>query len=331
MPRVGIRDNFFQLGGHSLSAVRLAARVHTRMGVKIPLASLFQGGTVEDVADLVRHGTKASPSCLVPLQPTGSRRPFFCVHATAGTVLCYRELARLLGPDQPFYGLQAPGLAGEREPFARIEEMAAHYLEAVRQVQPRGPYSLGGWSLGGVVAFEMARQLHSRGEQVDLLALMDASFLSHAREARELVDPADMLVFLNELTGPWGTGLPVPAEALLDLSSENQLLHILDHAKAASLLPSEVELSEAQAFFQVIRSNLLALARYVPGVYSGGATLFRAAEVRPGAATTTEAPWREKVARLEVLEAPGDHYTMLEQPHVEVLAQRLGACLPQKF
>jgi amino acid adenylation domain-containing protein len=332
VPRVGVRDNFFQLGGHSLSAVRVAARIQKELGVSVPLASLIQGGTVEHLADLLRRGGGSSlPSVLVPLQPGGSRLPLFCIHATAGTVFCYRELSRLLGAEQPFWGVQAPGLAGEQEPLARIEDMAEHYFEAIRQVQPRGPYLLAGWSLGGVVAFEMARQARARGEEVGLLAVLDVPALGGSAGTTVLNDPAEMVRYANEALGPGAVGLPLPADDLDGLSTADRLRQILEQARAANLLPVEVELSQAQAYFEVVRANLQALARYVPGPYAGPVTFFRAAESPPEVGTAAESCWRGLAAGgLEMLTVPGGHHTMLEQPHVPVLAARLAARLAQQ-
>jgi thioesterase domain-containing protein len=247
------------------------------------------------------------------------------VHATAGTALCYLELARLLGRDRPVFGLQARGLGGEGEPCDRIENMARFHVEALRAVQPSGPYLLGGWSLGGVVAYEMARQLQARGEEVQLLALLDATLLETVGEERSLANPADLVLFLNEVTGPRGKSLPLPVDALRGLADDKQLLYYLELAKAAKMLPADVEMYEARVFYQVIRANLRALARYVPGPYDGPVTLFPAAASLPGVAA--QARWQELAAGLEVHDVPGDHYTMLEQPHVPVLATRLAACL----
>jgi amino acid adenylation domain-containing protein len=173
---IGVRDDFFELGGHSLLAVRLMSQIARSFGVKLPLATLVEAPTIEQLAGVLRRwrdGTDEEErgSALVPLQPGGSRPPFFCVHGAAGQVLCFRALAQGLRPDQPFYGLQA--IESEGAP-ARVEDLAGRYITEIRSVQPHGPYCLGGYSFGGVVAFEIARQLQDEGEEVALLALLDA-------------------------------------------------------------------------------------------------------------------------------------------------------------
>jgi amino acid adenylation domain-containing protein len=183
---IGVRDDFFALGGHSLLAVTLIAQVQTHFGRSLPLAVLFQEATVEHLARLLREfsteetGIPAKTamraetwSPLIPIQPHGTQRPFFCVHGADGTVLSYRKLARYLGPEQPFYGLQARGVEDAEVPLTDIPTMAAAYLRAVRALQPEGPYLLGGWSMGGLVAFEMAQQLVAQDQPVALLILFD--------------------------------------------------------------------------------------------------------------------------------------------------------------
>jgi amino acid adenylation domain-containing protein len=172
---IGVNDNFFELGGHSIIAVRLFAQIEKKFEKKLPLATLFRAPTIEQLASYLRH-EKSEPSwsSLVAIQPSGSKPPFFCVHAHGGNVLNFHDLARCLGTDQPFYGLQAQGLDGQQPGHNRIEEMAAHYLNEIKTVQPEGPYFLGGYCFGGKVAFEMARQLKAAGERVALLAVIDS-------------------------------------------------------------------------------------------------------------------------------------------------------------
>jgi non-ribosomal peptide synthetase component F/thioesterase domain-containing protein len=170
---IGSNQNYFELGGTSLLAVRLFAEVEKVFKVKLPLSTLFEAQTIAALAQVLRDGVAAAWSPLVKIQPGGSRPPFFCVHGGGGAVLIYRDLSKHLGYDQPFYGLQSQGLDGARSYLTRIEDMAALYVKEIKTVQPKGPYLLGGYCMGGTVAYEMAQQLTAAGEVVALLALFD--------------------------------------------------------------------------------------------------------------------------------------------------------------
>jgi phthiocerol/phenolphthiocerol synthesis type-I polyketide synthase E len=171
---VDVSQNYFDLGGDSALAVQLFARIEKAFHVKLPLATLFEAPTIKELAAVVHEGVVESGwSSLVEIQPTGTRPAFFCVHGAGGNVLIYRELSQSLGSDQPFYGLQAQGLDGSRPPLTKIEEMAALYVKEIRKAQPHGPYLLGGYCMGGTIAFEMAQKLRAQGERVALLALFD--------------------------------------------------------------------------------------------------------------------------------------------------------------
>lgn len=169
-------QNYFDLGGDSILAVQLFLRVEQEFGVKLPLATLFDAPTIHELAQLLcTRATMSGWSPLVAIQSNGTRPAFFCMHAAGGTVLIYRSLSKYLGSDQPFYGLEARGLDGSCDPFLNIEEMAKLYTESIRKAQPKGPYFLGGYCMGGTIAFEVAQQLRSAGEKVALLALFDTS------------------------------------------------------------------------------------------------------------------------------------------------------------
>ena len=171
---VGIRDDFFELGGNSLSAARMAIQVEKFLGKKMSPARLIEAPTIERLALVLDEDQKPSAlTSLVPLQVGGSLPPLFCMHAGAGTILFYQELARELGPDQPLYALQAQGLYGTHPPHSTVEEMAAHYIREMRTIQPQGPYALGGFCFGAILAFEMAQQLRAQGQGVGLLASFD--------------------------------------------------------------------------------------------------------------------------------------------------------------
>src|SRR5580698_8234392 len=169
-------QNYFDLGGDSSLAVHLFVQIEKVFNVKLPIFTLFEAPTIAELAAVLRRD--AAPdgwSPLVAIQPIGSRPPFFCMHGAGGNVLIYRELSKLLGDDQPFYGLQAQGLDGNAPPLTKIEDMAALYVKEIRRVQPRGPYFLGGYCLGGTIAYEVAQQLRAQGQEVALLALLDTT------------------------------------------------------------------------------------------------------------------------------------------------------------
>jgi acyl carrier protein len=171
---IGVDQNFFDLGGDSSLAVRMFAEIEKEFNVKLPLATLYETPTIEELGRVLRGETLTSGwSPLVAIQPAGSRPPLFCFHGAGGNVLIYRDLSRRLGPDQPFYGLQSQGLDGSLPPLTTVEEMAALYVKEIRRAQPHGPYFLGGYCGGGTVAYEAAQQLQEDGERVVLLALFD--------------------------------------------------------------------------------------------------------------------------------------------------------------
>ena len=188
---IGVRDNFFDLGGNSLQAVALFAQIEQQFGKKLPLATLFQSGTVAEIAQIIRQEKWLAPwESLVPIQPNGSKPPLFYIHAGGGNLLVYRDLVLALGEDQPVYGLQPKGLDGKYAPFNRIEDMAAYYLAQIRKLQPNGPYFLAGLSSGGKTAWEIAQILQSQGEKVALLALFD----TYGPDWRRLLPPIPRLL-----------------------------------------------------------------------------------------------------------------------------------------
>ncbi len=175
VPQIGVRDDFFDAGGHSLLTMRLFAEIEERLGVNLPVASIFTAPTVEGLARLVESKSARDHwRSLVPVAARVEGRPLFCVHGAGGEIALFAELGRRMGATRPFYGLQAQGLDGRTDVLATVEEMAAHYVAEVRSVQPTGPYLLAGMCMGGLVAFEMAQQLHASGETVAFLGVIDS-------------------------------------------------------------------------------------------------------------------------------------------------------------
>lgn len=275
---VGIDQNYFDLGGDSSLAVRMFAEIEKVFKIKLPLATLYETPTIEELARVIRGEALISGwSPLVPIQPEGSRPPFFCFHGAGGNVLIYRDLSRHLGADQPFYGLQAQGLDGTLPPLTTVEDMASLYLKEIRRVQAHGPYFLGGYCGGGTIAYEAAQQLLAEGERVALLALFDtmnwskipitlwnkATYLGqrlvfHAASLLSL-DIRGVSEFLREKTDVLRTRIPVWRGMLLARFSK-------DPHNAAS---TEIMLG------RIWQTNDDACWRYIPKPYAGAVTDFR--------------------------------------------------------
>jgi thioesterase domain-containing protein/acyl carrier protein len=339
VPKVGVFDEFSSLGGNSLSAVRLVVAIEQRYGLSIPVSSLGTGPAVAALADRVRGRVAVQFDPCVPIKPTGSRAPLFLVHPIGGAVLCYVELSKHLPPEQPLYGLQATGMEPGSTPLQSISEMARRYVEAIRRVQPGGPYHIGGWSLGGVIAFEMARQLEAQGLQVDSVLLLDSAALGGG-VAAEL--PVEVLYesFMWELLSA-KRGADAPVEHLPDGfgSADEALEFILGRAVEHRVLPRTGSKEMVRRLFEVFRGGMLAVERYRPRACDCAVTLLRAADplpeiVRPahnhvGSLYGTEANgWdRYVTGPLTVIETPGNHLTMVEKPYASALAAHLGNLL----
>ncbi len=324
---IGVRDNFFELGGHSLAAVRLFALIEHRMGRKLPLATVFQGATVEHLAAIFRQSAKpAGQSSLVAIQPAGDLRPLFLIHPAGGHVFPYVQLAQSLGLNQPCYGLQARGLEEGQVPHTRIEEMAAYYIDALQSVQAEGPYRLGGWSAGGVVAFEMAQQLHARGHKVNLLALLDARIPS---SEEDFADEDFEATLLADFIRYFGLSMN-SQESLARLPKDELLTRVLEQAKLAGLVPPDVQASQAHPFIELCKADFRATQSYVPQRYPGRITLFKASQELAEISSDPTLGWGKLAAGgAEVHVVPGNHASMVYKPHVEVLARELNICLDQ--
>jgi thioesterase domain-containing protein len=320
---IGLRDNFFDLGGHSLLAVRLLAQIEKVTGKHLPLASLFQAPAIEEQVKLLRReGWSAPWSSLVAIQPGGSKPPLFCVHAHEGNVLFYRALALHLGPEQPFYALQAQGLNAHQSPHTRIEDMAAHYVKEIRTIQPEGPYLLGGYCFGGMVAFEMAQQLEALGQTVSLVALFDSYAPGHYRSFPNATPLNHKLSRLLEK-------IRRHIDTLVSLGPKEKLSYIETRLKRgifkfnmATGLPSTRSRRE---FFDAMREARL---NYDPHVYQGRVTLFRAIRQPTGYACDLHMGWGTLAAGgLEIREIPGYYGSIVFEPNVRVLAEELKICL----
>ncbi|MFY9912426.1 MAG: amino acid adenylation domain-containing protein [Candidatus Sulfotelmatobacter sp.] len=295
---IGLGDNFFELGGDSLLAARLMHRVKQVFGKNLPLAVLLQAPTVEQLAAVLRDGWSGEWSSLVAMQPEGSKPPFFMVHGVGGNVLGFHSLARHMKPDHPFYGLQSRGLHGKHACHTRIEEMAAHYLDEIRTIQPTGPYHLGGFSLGGLVAYEMARQLLMHGESVSLLVLFD-----------------------TYATNP----KPVKLVDLLTQPSQLRLRKVPEELRR-KVRRTMIAWRSPHHLKRVMHTNAQAAEQYCLQPYRGKALLLRAGD---GWVVKDDpyAKWRELADELETIEIGGAHMDILREPQVGTLAECLKNCI----
>jgi amino acid adenylation domain-containing protein len=325
---VGIHDNFFDLGGHSLAAVRVFSEIENTLGCRLPLATLFKAPTIAQLADLLRGSEwRSTWGALVPLKPAGTKPPFFCVHAVGGNVLEYNELAKHLDADQPFYALQALGLDGKRAPLTDIDTMAHEYVKEIRQVQPAGPYYLGGRSFGGTVAYEMARLLVEQGEEVALLAIFD----SYPKGWLKLCSAEEADRYRREFRD---LRIKKHLENFRRLGLTGKVRYFLHKAKYKTRkyknrlwrLTQSLGLVGKQSVTTTIRNieelNYMAVKAYVPKIYPGRLTFYCAAEeVCP---EENLIGWRRLAeGGVDVVEVPGDHQTMIKQPHVGQLAKAL--------
>ncbi len=309
-------DDFFDLGGSSLMAIQLGTRLRQVLGAELPASFLLEASTLGALADLVERASAGAveSSCLVRLQ-RGPRRPLFLVHQVGGHAFTFRALARGLGRDQPVYALRSLGLEEGEEPLETIAEMAEHYLGLVREAQPRGPYLLGGASMGGMVAYEMAQQLEARGEQVALLTLMDTPCQDQMPEREGHAEAVAAALPVE---------LPVPLDRLRAVAPDEQLDFVIARARRAGTLPEGFDASTVRRHVAVILANVAALYGYVPRPYPGRMLYFRASCRRPADPPRPELPWIELVGGgVEVVRVAGDHMTMHEEPNLKAMAAHL--------
>ncbi|WP_457652925.1 amino acid adenylation domain-containing protein [Rhodocaloribacter sp.] len=310
--RVGRRDDFLALGGDAMRAVEVAARAR-RAGLDVTPRRLFEHPVLADLA--VREEVAAVPTwpSLVAVQPHGAKPPLFCVPPHGGTNLVFTDLARCLGPDQPVYGLEPVGLRGEAAPHARVEAMAAHYLSEIRALQPEGPYHLCGKCFGGIVAFEMAQQLHARGETVALLALFDVMRPPNVAPPKR-AEPASR------------TAAYYARRFFVRLRS-GELAEVVRKRlkKRWRRVDQWWRHHRKNPHLHTVRSaHREARHRYVAEPYPGAVVVFRAAEAGMQGAERARRRW-ERLAEggVTVHVTPGGHRSMMRPPHVETLAERL--------
>ncbi|MBF6331099.1 amino acid adenylation domain-containing protein [Nocardia transvalensis] len=334
---VGIDDGFFDIGGTSITATRLILALERRYGIEVPMSSFVAAPTVAALAELVRGRSAApAPDPLVAIKPSGDNPPLFLVHPVGGTVSSYTALARHLPADQPLYALQALGIDAGTTPLETIPDMAAAYVRAIRRVQPEGPYHIGGWSLGGLIAFEMLHQLEAAGHEVATFALLD-SMMGRANVPADAMAMATHQLFMWELLrGDRASQAPVP-EIPVELRTEDDKLEfILDRAVAEGVVPEGSSRRLIRRLFAVFATTWKAAVHYRPQPTDHDLTLFHAGEPLPEilkpAHEAVGSLYRNATngwdtmttGKVAVIDVPGNHLTMMDEPFVAILAETLA-------
>ncbi len=333
---VGVRDDFFELGGSSLMAVTLMARIEERLGVSLATSVLSEATTVESLAR--RLAATGSDSPLVELQPEGRGPGVFWFHPIGGDVLCYLELVQRLGRERPMYGFKAFGLDGEGEPGTSIEGIAALYEPLLREKQPDGPYLLAGWSFGGLVAYELARRLEAAGEEIALLALIDSWPPAAARpiaetSSQEIDDDVAVLSwFLRDLLMRGLTDLGLSPDELRQLEPQRRFDAVVERAIRSELVPARGGAERLRRLYRVFQAHVGAVSSFRPRPSGSELVLFKASEGPRGRVGQQPVDggeiWQELLGRpIESHEIPGDHYSILTTPRVDSLADHLKRCL----
>lgn len=325
--QIHLQDNFFEVGGSSLLAFRLIGEIENSFGKKLPLSALLEAPTIEKLARLIGNKTDSSSSSWLNSPQPGSSRPtLFCIPPAGNSLLGFANLVRHLGEDQPFYVPQPLGLEGETEPHERVEDMAEHYIKEIQTIQPDGPYYLGGRCFGGIVAFEMARQLSQQGQKVALLALIDGG-----------MPPNIYLKYRNENGSQRSKSLAEYWESFVYFFRKGQLFTILDYRYRKTLRKLKARFSQNQAkpdplmanVQKVFRSHMKARAEYLPASsYSGKITIFASGTLR----LDQQASWEELATEgIDCHFVGGSHGTIDQEPHVGVLAAKLRACIDEAY
>lgn len=313
------------------------ARIEQEFGVDLPLSALFLSPTVEELARRLRRtDVQERESCLVPIQPKGESPPFFCIPGAGGNVLYLYELARRLGMNQPFYGLQALGLDRQSQAAHTVEESARHYVGVIRSVQPEGPYFLGGHSFGGQVAYETARQLMEEGDEVGLLAIFDTNApqtIENPSDIHERDDVHWLCEIGTVIEHLSNHKLNLSYNELKGLDSDERLLSFRKSVIKSGWLPEETTQDQLATLLEVYKANVK--ANYMPmNPIPTRIALFRASEAMVSDESYTSPDldsswgWDEYAAgEVQVHIVSGNHLTMMTEPHVNELAAKLRETL----
>jgi thioesterase domain-containing protein/acyl carrier protein len=310
-PSVGVNEDFFDLGGDSLQAMELLSELESELKLRVPFHRVAQGISV---AALARHRDEFVPwSPLVTLRDAGQTPALFLAAPAGGNVLCYFELAKAMQFGHTIYGLQPPGIDNDLPPLESVDATAECYLETILRTQPEGPYLLAGWSFGALVAYEMASRLEQMGRQVAFLGMIDSAL----RYAFRMVD---------SLVSKSGTGLC----GILSRPVDEQFAFFRETTKIAQIIPPQANPEMSRRIFRVCVQNIRSALEYRPPLYTGSLTLLEAREKLTRTRETIEQEWRPLCGHIHRHLVPGNHFTLMNRPHVLELAAAIDRCLPHE-
>ncbi len=335
LQRISAEDDFFALGGHSIIAVKMMAQLEQKTGQKIPLSSLLENATVRRLAALVadeERVAKAASSSLVPIRKEGRKTPLFLVHGAGLHVLMFQTLAEHMDADQPLYALQARGMDGQQDPLDKMEEIAAHYIEEILAAVPDGPYALAGYSFGGLIAFEMAKQLKARGKKVDMLAMFDTIIHQSITGENTSYSYYKKLSNLGKKVA-WNLST-LAKDPIPNLKYKSHILKRRYQRWVGSNQGDHNTLQEANAIYggAVDQANKRAFDQYTITPYEGEIHLFKAKSQRFYLDDFQYLGWQPYALEGIVLhQVPGDHLTLFDPPHGAEFAKILQKSLNQIY
>ena len=319
--QIGINDSFFDLGGHSLVALQLFREIEKIWHKKLLLATLLESPTIAELAKIIRTGDTPEWSPLVLLKPGDNSSPLFCVHPIGGNLFDYYTLSKKLDYQRPIYGLQPRGIDGKQPPIDRIEDMASYFIQAIQTIQPQGPYFILGYSFGGIVAFDLARQLTEQGEKVAFLGLLDIR-----------------CPVIPEIDTPFREWIDIQIDRMRKLTLKQQFHYLIEklfYPKSQAYRDEVVaSLADLGLFtpelVKVLDCNVQAVKEYQPQVFAGRATLFWSEYQDWYIDKYPTLGWGDLVTDgLDIQQIPGNHTTLMQEPYVRVLAEKLKSSIEE--
>ncbi len=343
--RIGIHDDYFELGGDSLLAVKLTSQLRDIFQVNLASHYLVEAPTIIKLGSLIEEMRLSPqqnvPSVLVEIQRGNSSKvPLFCIHPAGGNILKYQNLVRHLGSEQPIYGIRTPEVFEEQDDYSDLADRATHYIDVIKTTQPEGPYLLAGMSYGGNMAFEMATQLKKQGEETALVAMFDSyppdSYTNQSEDNTSFL--ASFLTIAEIMLGNKYKLQDVSSDELQQLDENEQWDYVLE--KVNDLIP-DLEQQEIIRLFQTWKSHHAELKNQALQFYPGPVMLFQAMEPLPNAIDSllnmnvdeqfVIEGWRKISPKLVHMRVPGDHFSLVEEPNVSVLVGHLKAAIKKYF